>query len=120
MKGVEWGGLYASFKNVSLDPNKLEAEVSRLMLDDDVTKKAGIYPYVLTCEKRHLNIRAFTEATRREVYEKQGGICRVCGEHFALSQMEADHITPWIEGGKTIANNCQMLCRDCNRRKSSK
>ena len=120
MKGVEWGGLYASFKNASLDPHKLEAEVSRLMLDDDVTKKAGIYPYVLTCKKRHLNIRAFTEATRRGVYERQGGTCRVCGEHFVLSQMEADHITPWTEGGKTIADNCQMLCRDCNRRKSSK
>ncbi len=34
--------------------------------------------------------------------------------------MEADHITPWVEGGRTVAENCQMLCRDCNRRKSSK
>ncbi|MCR5049621.1 MAG: HNH endonuclease [Paludibacteraceae bacterium] len=33
--------------------------------------------------------------------------------------MEADHITPWVEGGRTIADR-QMLCRDCNRRKSSK
>ncbi len=24
--------------------------------------------------------------------------------------MEADHITPWSKGGKTIAENCQMLC----------
>ena len=31
--------------------------------------------------------------------------------------MEADHITPWHEGGKTEAANCQMLCRDDNRRK---
>ena len=31
--------------------------------------------------------------------------------------MEADHITPWHEGGKTIEENCQMLCKDCNRRK---
>ena len=34
--------------------------------------------------------------------------------------MEADHITPWTEGGKTIPENCQMLCKDCNRRKSNK
>jgi len=33
--------------------------------------------------------------------------------------MEADHITPWSKGGKTIAENCQMLCVDCNRRKSN-
>ena len=34
--------------------------------------------------------------------------------------MEGDHITPWCEGGKTVKENCQMLCRDCNRRKSAK
>ena len=40
--------------------------------------------------------------------------------HFQLSQMEADHITPWRDGGHTIPVNCQMLCRDCNRRKGAK
>ena len=34
--------------------------------------------------------------------------------------MEADHITPWSEGGKTEIENGQMLCRECNRKKSSK
>ncbi len=33
---------------------------------------------------------------------------------------EGDHITPWYEGGKTIADNCQMLCKEDNRRKSGK
>ncbi|MGN1240203.1 MAG: HNH endonuclease, partial [Paludibacteraceae bacterium] len=32
----------------------------------------------------------------------------------------ADHITPWSKGGRTIASNCQMLCKECNRRKSNK
>ena len=40
--------------------------------------------------------------------------------HFELSEMEADHITPWRDGGRTIPANCQMLCRDCNRRKGAK
>ena len=35
-----------------------------------------------------------------------------------MEEMEADHITPWSRGGKTLAENCQMLCRECNRRKS--
>jgi 5-methylcytosine-specific restriction endonuclease McrA len=47
----------------------------------------------------------------------QGGECSVCGNHFELAEMEADQITPWREGGKTEAANCQMLCRDDNRRK---
>ena len=42
------------------------------------------------------------------------------GAHFELSEMEADHITPWRDGGRTIPANCQMLCRDCNRRKGAK
>jgi 5-methylcytosine-specific restriction endonuclease McrA len=34
--------------------------------------------------------------------------------------MEADHITPWSKGGKTVSDNCQMLCLSCNRIKSNK
>ncbi len=34
--------------------------------------------------------------------------------------MEADHITPWHLGGETAADNCQMLCKEDNRRKSGK
>ncbi len=41
-----------------------------------------------------------------------------CGKKFAIEEMQADHITPWAKGGKTVAENCQMLCADCNRRKS--
>ena len=59
MKGVDWGGLYGQLKDESLDSEELEAAIVRLMIDDDVTKKAGIYPYLLTGEEKHLNIRAF-------------------------------------------------------------
>ena len=88
------------------------------MMDDDVTNKKGIYTYVLTRSEKHLNIRAFTEAQKRAAYERQNGICANCGKHFELVAMEADHITPWHEGGKTLPENCQMLCKECNRRKS--
>ncbi|MBO7635629.1 MAG: HNH endonuclease [Paludibacteraceae bacterium] len=71
-------------------------------------------------DEHHLGIRAFDDNTKREVYERQQGICKICGKHFDIEQMEADHITPWKEGGRTIAENCQMLCRECNRRKSDK
>jgi hypothetical protein len=117
MKTVAWGLLYNEFQGASLDPVKLEAEVSRLMADEDVTKKTGIYSYVLDGRERHLNIRAFTPNQKREAYERQEGLCPVCKDTFRLEDMEADHITPWHEGGKTEAANCQMLCRDDNRRK---
>jgi len=120
MKGVAWGALHAQFKDKVYDTAKLEAEVTRLMMDDDVTKKSGIHPYVLTRVEKHLNIRSFTDNQKREAYERQKGICPDCKIHFAIGEMHADHIKPWHEGGKTIASNCKMLCAPCNRTKGGK
>lgn len=120
MKGIDWGFLYNEFKDKNFDSKKLEEEISALMMDEDVTKKKGIYQYVLTRKEKYLNIRAFSEKQKREAYERQKGICAVCEEHFELNEMEADHITPWHEGGRTSAENCQMLCKEDNRRKSGK
>ena len=119
MKGIAWGLLYNGFRDVELDPHELEQQIKTLMIDDDVTNKRGIYTYVLTHEEKHLSIRAFSESQKRVAYEKQNGICAKCGNHFDLQKMEADHITPWIKGGKTTSENCQMLCQDCNRKKSA-
>lgn len=118
MKGISWGSLYNTFKDVELDAKKLEIEISGLMEDEDVTNKKGIYSYVLDQKERSLNIRAFTPNQKREAYERQKGNCIVCKEKFDIEKMEADHITPWHAGGKTSADNCQMLCREDNRRKS--
>lgn len=120
MKGISWGILYNQFKNEKLDSKKLEEEISKLMQDEEVTKKSGIYPYILTREEKYLNLRAFTDNQKREAYERQKGICPKCKKHFEIGEMEADHITPWHSGGKTIPENCQMLCKQENRIKSGK
>lgn len=120
MKTVQWGFLYKKYKDAVLDADKLESKISELMKDSDVQKKSGIYPYVLDGDERHLGIRTFDDNTKREVYEDQNGICKICGEHFEIEQMEADHITPWCQGGHTVKENCQMLCKSCNREKSGK
>jgi len=120
MKGADFGLLYAEFKDKEFDSKKLEEEISRLMEDEDVGNKKGIYSYVLTRKEKYLNIRAFSPNQKREAYERQKGICPVCTEHFEIGGMEGDHITPWHEGGKTSAENCQMLCKEDNRRKSGK
>lgn len=120
MKGLPWGEFYNKYKNRTYDPVKIEEEVSRLMQDEDVTNKRGIYHYVLSGEEKHLNIRAFTPRQRREAYERQNGICPVCNNHFEFEDMEADHITPWHLGGKTESANCQMLCKADNRKKAGK
>lgn len=118
MKGVDWGTLYNNYKEKKLNPKSIEKETAKLILDDDVTKKSGIYPYILTRDEKHLSIRSFTPSMKQKVYERQKGKCIKCKQEFELSGMEADHITPWHEGGRTIEENCQMLCKEDNRRKS--
>lgn len=118
MKGLEWGILYNEYKDQMYNSIKLEEKVNELMQDDDVTSKKGIYLYLITGKEKYLSIRSFTDNQKREAYERQKGICGNCKEHFEIEEMEADHITPWHAGGKTTSENCQMLCRECNRRKS--
>jgi len=120
MKGVDYGILYNEFKDKQFDSKKIEKEIVELMQDEDVTKKSGIYPYVITRNEKYLSIRSFTDKMKREAYERQKGICVKCKEHFEIEEMEADHIKPWHEGGKTTAENCQMLCKQDNRIKSGK
>lgn len=120
MKGLQWGEFYNQFKDGKFDHKKIAAEITSLMQDEDITNKKGIYEYILTGNERHLNIRAFSDNQKREAYERQKGICVKCKKHFELFEMEADHVKPWHEGGRTAADNCQMLCQDDNRRKSGK
>lgn len=118
MRNIEWGFLYNKYHENSYDGEEFEEIVKELMMDDDVVKKSGIYYYLFDRKEKHLNIRAFTPAMKRGAYERQNGICNNCDEYFDYDDMEADHITPWHEGGKTVSENCQMLCKECNRRKS--
>jgi len=120
MKNVDWGVLYDEYKDKQFDTDKIEEEIKKLILDDDVTKKTGIYPYILTRDEKHLSIRTFSENMKQKAYESQNALCKECGELFELSEMEADHIDPWSKGGKTIEENCQLLCKKDNRRKSGK
>lgn len=120
MKGLPWGLFYNTHgKRTDLDPKMLEAEIQRLMGDEDVTKKSGIYEYLLTGEEKKLSIRAFDRRDALAAYEKQKHRCAICGGEFEFEQMHADHITPWSKGGKTTPDNCQMLCRDCNLKKGA-
>jgi len=120
MKGIDWGALYNKYKDEMYDTNKLEEEIKALIDDDDVQSNKGIYLYILTREEKHLNLRIFDDKTKRKVYERQEGICPTCKKHYELSEMEADHIIPWHQGGKTVIENCQMLCKLDNRTKSGK
>ena len=120
MKGLDWGYLYDTYHENIYDTAALEQRIHDLMEDDEIMKKSGIYSFVLSGDLRDLSFRTFDKKQKREAYERQQGICPKCGKYFELEEMEGDHITPWAEGGVTTAENCQMLCKECNRRKGAK
>ena len=120
MKGLDWAMLYDRYGTVTLDTVALGKRISNLMRDSEIQKQNGIIPYVLTGDEHWLDLRAFPDDIKLAVWEEQGRRCALCGKEFDFEFMEGDHITPWRDGGRTVKENCQMLCRECNRRKSAK
>lgn len=114
MKGVPWGILYNDYGTITYHSGQTEARIKELLMDDDVTKKSGVYQYILSNDEKYLSIRAFTNTMKRGAYERQDGICPMCEEHFEFKDMHGDHHVPWSQGGKTSSDNCRMLCRECN------
>lgn len=125
MKGLDWCHFYNVYHNRAYNSTVMDTEVKRLHEDDDVQKNRGIYEFLLCRETdpfagRLLNLRAFEKRDKMAAYSRQNGICPVCGEHFEFEEMEGDHIKPWSKGGQTIPENCQMLCKSCNSKKTDK
>ncbi|WP_436987722.1 HNH endonuclease [Streptomyces sp. enrichment culture] len=50
------------------------------------------------------------------VWIRDQGKCRVCG---ATSELQFDHVIPVAMGGSSEADNLQLLCGTCNRRKGA-
>jgi hypothetical protein len=124
MKGVEWGELYNKNKDCHLDPKVLAEKVQELFENEEVDNQRYIYDFVLindpkVGDDRKLSKRDFPDSIKQTKYAQQQGKCAICGEHFEIDQMQADHMKPWSKGGRTTLENCQMLCTEDNLRKAA-
>lgn len=125
MKGLDWCHLYNEYHSRNYNSSVMGAEVKRLHEDEEVQKPKGIYEFLLCRDTdpfagRLLNLRAFDKRDKMAAYSRQDGKCAACGKPFAFEEMEGDHIKPWSKGGQTTPDNCQMLCKPCNGKKTDK
>lgn len=138
MRGLEWGDLYERYHKNSYNPNEVSDRLKELYADFFVKNKKGIYEYILGGErdKKLLEIRIFDEPVKQTVYKAQSteaiakgcSNCPLCAlgndsnrnKIWKLSEMEADHVTAWTNGGSTDISNCQMLCKTHNRAKGNR
>ena len=138
MCGLEWGRLYESYHKSAYDPKELSSKVQSLYGDPYVKNRKGIWEYVLSgsTDSRLLDVRVFDDATKKSVYKTQSAKalegevsnCPLCAlghdsnksKVWKLEEMDADHVAAWSKGGKTSAENCQMLCKTHNRSKGNR
>lgn len=110
------------------------------LLSKTLNKKVGVYRRniirnlieneliddgIITQQENPKN-RFFTKEQKRQLWEKQGGICPVSKEEIPLEEMfdhtkwQADHIYPFDKGGLTILENGQLIRAKENNEKSNK
>ncbi len=120
VKTVKWGILYNKYSNFEIKKTKeeIKEEIDKLLIDDEIDDKKGIYEYFFSRDDKHLHLRKFPEIIKKKAYQIQNGNCKKCKNHFEYKDVHADHIKPWSKGGKTIIENCQILCSECNLNKS--
>ena len=118
MKGIAWGALYNQFKDAKLDREAGEAQSSELMTDEDVPQNNGHLP-VRPGRRReapeHLRV---LPTQRLAAYERQKGICPFARSTTSCADARRPR-HPLGKGGKTVPENCQMLCTADNIKKSN-
>jgi 5-methylcytosine-specific restriction endonuclease McrA len=64
--------------------------------------------------------RRHVRFSRFNIYSRDGNTCQYCGEHFARSELNLDHVVPRSQGGTTRWENVVCSCLACNRRKGGR
>jgi hypothetical protein len=70
----------------------------------------------MTRARRH-GAKVVDFVRRREVYERDAGVCHICSEQIDWDDYDMDHLTPLGMGGDHTYENVKASHRGCNRRR---
>ena len=119
MKGVDWGVLYNQYHDNTPADADMKANAI-LASSEEISNAKEAYHAALSDNMKWVNARKYSDTDKKWAFKKQNGICPYCHSKFDnFKQMHGDHIVPWSKGGKTERDNLQMLCAECNIKKSA-
>ena len=98
-----------------------EVEEAKLILLDALRNKKRKAEYLVARKdvpesELGYERQSILEEVRHEVWRRDRGRCSQCG---SVHNLEFDHVIPVSRGGANTARNIQLLCEQCNRRKSN-
>lgn len=71
----------------------------------------------LTKAKADIAGRTISQEVKDLVWNRDSGKCAQCSSN---ARLEFDHIIPFSKGGSNTYRNIQLLCEECNRKKTNK
>jgi hypothetical protein len=81
--------------------------------------EAGEAPETITHagvqRQQRLLVQSKRKKLRLAVFERDGGLCRMCGVDQSESEWHADHVVPLCEGGIDSLDNLRTLCVPCHK-----
>lgn len=60
------------------------------------------------------------QATRKNIFRRDGGMCLYCGAKAPGVTLELEHILPVSRGGLSVWENLVSACRGCNSKKADR
>lgn len=70
--------------------------------------------------KFNKSVKISIPLTRRNIWERDDGVCQYCGNKLLLKKMTFDHVTPKAQGGRHTWANVVCCCFRCNNKKDNR
>lgn len=103
--------------NKAITTKNITYELTKCKLND--AESLQIYEYIYAFFTKNNIRKHYDDAVRARILFDQNACCNICGKEITNRDAELDHIVPWTYVGDELGiQNLQILCRECNRRKS--
>ena len=105
---VEFASLFYKMEDELISQGYNKAEAERMTRDH--------FNSLISESKEAARTERYVSKQVREiVWDRDQGRCTECGSN---EKLEFDHIIPYSKGGSNSEKNIQLLCQECNRKKS--